>query len=109
MSLVAEAAGPERKPLTVLYARVATREALLTDAVNYDAMANYRHHFAAQELVGANDVVAGTCLPYDDLGYVRERLAAYAETGLDLLCLYPHGLAPAERERVFAAVAAIAA
>ena len=38
----------ERNPYTVLYVRLSPYEALHTDAVNYDAMANYHHHFERQ-------------------------------------------------------------
>ena len=39
-----------RTPYTVLYVRLSPYDALHTDAVNYDAMANYHQHFQRQGL-----------------------------------------------------------
>lgn len=95
-----------RTPYTVLYVRLSPYEALHTDAVNYDAMANYHHHFVRQGLMTPEDVVAGTCLRSDDLGHAKEQLNAWAEAGIDLVCAYPHGLEPAEYETALAALTA---
>jgi len=81
-----------RTPYTVLYVRLSPYDALHTDAVNYDAMANYHQHFQRQGLTTPEDVVAGTCLQSDDVGQARDKLAAWAEAGIDLVCVYPHGL-----------------
>jgi alkanesulfonate monooxygenase SsuD/methylene tetrahydromethanopterin reductase-like flavin-dependent oxidoreductase (luciferase family) len=66
---------------------------------------NYHKHFVAQGLTTPDDIVRGTCVPATDPAAVRERLAAYAEAGVDVVCLYPHGFDETERERVLAAVA----
>jgi len=95
-----------RTPYTVLYVRLSPYEALHTDAVNYDAMANYHHHFVRQGLTTPEDVVAGTCLRSDDLGHAKEQLNAWAEAGIDLVCAYPHGLEQAEYETALAALTA---
>ncbi len=95
-----------RTPYTVLYVRLSPYEALHTDAVNYDAMANYHHHFVRQGLMTPEDVVAGTCLRSDDLGHAKEQLNAWAEAGIDLVCAYPHGLEQAEYETALAALTA---
>ena len=95
-----------RTPYTVLYVRLSPDEALHTDAVNYDAMANYHHHFVRQGLMTPEDVVAGTCLRSDDLGHAKEQLNAWAEAGIDLVCAYPHGLEQAEYETALAALTA---
>ena len=86
-----------RVPKTVLYVRLMPAEAVRQDAVNYDALANYHRHFVGQGLHGPEAIVAGTTLPLADPGAARARLEQYAESGLDLLCLYPHGLTPEER------------
>jgi alkanesulfonate monooxygenase SsuD/methylene tetrahydromethanopterin reductase-like flavin-dependent oxidoreductase (luciferase family) len=103
---VARAAGRAngRTPLTVLYIRLSPHEALRTDAVNYDAMANYHHHFVRQGLTTPEEIVAGTCFDTADPTAARERLAAYDEAGIDLVCLYPHGLEQAEYEEALAAI-----
>lgn len=95
-----------RTPLTVLYIRLSPHEALHTDAVNYDAMANYHHHFVRQGLHTPDDIIAGTCFDAADAGAAKERLAAYDEAGIDLVCLYPHGLERSEYESALAAIAA---
>ena len=95
-----------RTPYTVLYVRLSPYEALHTDAVNYDAMANYHQHFVRQGLMTPEDVVAGTCLRSDDLGHAKEQLNAWAEAGIDLVCAYPHGLEQAEYETALAALTA---
>jgi alkanesulfonate monooxygenase SsuD/methylene tetrahydromethanopterin reductase-like flavin-dependent oxidoreductase (luciferase family) len=102
---VRQAAPPGRTPRTVLYVRLMAADAVHRDAVAYDALANYHRHFVAQGLDGPAEIVSGTTLPLDDLGAAHDRLAQYAASGLDLLCIYPHGLAPAERDRVLAALA----
>ncbi|MDH3680943.1 MAG: LLM class flavin-dependent oxidoreductase [Acidimicrobiia bacterium] len=99
------AAETSRNGRTVLYLRVMPGDLARTDAVNYDAMANYHQHFVNQGLHTPDDIVAATCLPASDLGEARDRLAAYAETGLDLVCLYPHGWDEAERNRILAGLA----
>ena len=85
---------------TVLYVRVSPAEAVRADAVSYDALANYHQHFVDQGLTSPEAIIAGTCLPADDPAAARDRLAQYADAGIDVLCLYPHGFAEAERERV---------
>ncbi len=102
---VRAATGPYRTAQTVLYIRVGTTATLRPDAVGYDQMANYHQHFVAQGLTDPEAVVAGTCLDSGDLGAVRAAIDGYAETGLDVLCLYVHGLSPAERSRILTAVA----
>ena len=99
------ASATRRSPRTVLYARMSPADAVRTDAVNYDAMANYHQHFVSQELHSPDDIVAATCLAADDPSRARDRIDEYADAGLDLLCLYPHGFSESERERVLAAVA----
>lgn len=89
---------------TVLYVRMSPPDAAHTDAVNYDALDNYHRHFVAQGLLDPTAIVAGTCLSSDDVGAARERIAAYADAGVDVLCVYPHGFEEAERERALAAL-----
>src|SRR5690606_20654936 len=101
----AAGAAAGRSPFVVLYVRLARPEALLADAVAYDQMRNYHQHFANQGLARAEDVVAATCLRWDDPAQSREQLARYAEAGVDLVCLYPHGLDTEEREKALAALA----
>jgi alkanesulfonate monooxygenase SsuD/methylene tetrahydromethanopterin reductase-like flavin-dependent oxidoreductase (luciferase family) len=104
---VREAAATAGRPgTTVLYVRLSPPDVLRADAVGYDALANYHQHFVGQALDGPDDIVAGTCLPADDLGRARDRLQAYAEAGIDVLCLYPHGLAEADRARALETLAA---
>jgi alkanesulfonate monooxygenase SsuD/methylene tetrahydromethanopterin reductase-like flavin-dependent oxidoreductase (luciferase family) len=91
-----------RTPYTVLYVRLSPYDALHTDAVNYDAMANYHQHFERQGLTNPEDVVAGTCLQSDDVGQARDKLAAWADAGIDLVCVYPHGLNQSEYESALA-------
>jgi len=98
-------ARPDRRPTTVLYVRLSPPEAAHADAVNYDALDNYHRHFVAQGLTDPDAIIAGACLPAGDTAAARERIAAYAEAGIDVLCVYPHGFGEAERERVLAAVA----
>lgn len=100
------------RPRTVLYLRLSTAAVLRSDAVAYDTMANYHQHFVAQGLGGADPsgpadpdaVVAGTCLAVDDLGAAKARLAEYAESGVDVVALYPHGLDPDTRRRVLESI-----
>jgi alkanesulfonate monooxygenase SsuD/methylene tetrahydromethanopterin reductase-like flavin-dependent oxidoreductase (luciferase family) len=99
---VQAAAPADRRPATVLYVRVSPRSAALTDAVNYDRLDNYHRHLQAQGLTTPEAIVDGTCLPPDDPGLARDRLAAYAEAGIDVVCLYPHGFDATEREQVLA-------
>lgn len=94
------------EPTTVLYVRMSPPEVVHQDAMSYDALANYHRHFVGQGLHSPDAIVAGTCLPADDAGAVRDRLAAYAEAGIDVLCLYPHGFDEREREKVLAAAVA---
>jgi alkanesulfonate monooxygenase SsuD/methylene tetrahydromethanopterin reductase-like flavin-dependent oxidoreductase (luciferase family) len=102
---VAGRAGTGRRPRTVLYCRVSPRDALMADAVSYDRLDNYHRHFVRQELHDPEAIVAGTSIPANDPVLARERIAAYADAGLDLLCLYAHGYDEAERLRVLAALA----
>jgi alkanesulfonate monooxygenase SsuD/methylene tetrahydromethanopterin reductase-like flavin-dependent oxidoreductase (luciferase family) len=95
-----------RKPHTVLYLRLSSTDALHTDAVNYDAMSNYHRHFVRQGLTTPEAIVAGTCLNSNDLASARNQLAAYETSGLDLVCIYPHGLSPAEYEPALIALTA---
>ena len=99
---------PGKKPLSVLYVRVAKPEVLRADAVGYETMINYRNHFLNQELRTPEEVVAGTCIAAGDTGLLRERIAAYAATGLDVLCLYFHGLEHEERDKTLAAASSAA-
>ncbi|MCP5028275.1 MAG: LLM class flavin-dependent oxidoreductase [Actinomycetia bacterium] len=100
------AAGPDRSPRTVLYVRISPAVAVRTDAVNYDALGNYHQHFLNQGLHGPDDIVAGTCLPAADPARARDRIAEYRESGLDLLCLYPHGFDEPDRLRLLEAITA---
>jgi alkanesulfonate monooxygenase SsuD/methylene tetrahydromethanopterin reductase-like flavin-dependent oxidoreductase (luciferase family) len=102
---VRAATTPDRAPTTVLYVRMSPPDAARTDAVNYDALDNYHRHFVAQGLTDPEAIIAGACLPGGDTIAARERIAAYADAGIDVLCVYPHGFGEAERERVLAAVA----
>jgi alkanesulfonate monooxygenase SsuD/methylene tetrahydromethanopterin reductase-like flavin-dependent oxidoreductase (luciferase family) len=95
-----------RQPYTVLYVRLSPYDALHTDAVNYDAMINYHQHFERQGLTTPEDVVAGTCLQSDDIGQARDKLAAWADAGIDLVCVYPHGLDQHQYESALAALTA---
>lgn len=105
VATVRRAAPAGRSPTTVAYVRVSPPEAARRDAVDYDRLANYHRHFEAQGLTTPEAVVAATCLPPSDPARARERLAAYAEAGVDLVCLYPHGFDEAEREEVLARLA----
>ncbi|MCU1504355.1 MAG: hypothetical protein JWM12_3709, partial [Ilumatobacteraceae bacterium] len=96
----------DRRPTTVLYVRMSPPDAARSDAANYDALANYHRHFVSQGLTDVDAIVAGACLPSDDIRAARARIAAYADAGIDVLCVYPHGFEEAERERVLAAVPA---
>jgi alkanesulfonate monooxygenase SsuD/methylene tetrahydromethanopterin reductase-like flavin-dependent oxidoreductase (luciferase family) len=98
-------AASNRPTTTVLYVRLSPPAAARDDAVSYDALANYHRHFVDQGLTTPEAIVAGTCLPLDPLA-AAERLAAYDEAGVDVVCLYPHGLDEAERRRVLTEVAA---
>ncbi len=90
---------------SVLYVRLMPDELARLDAVNYDQLANYHRHFVAQGLTTPDEIVAGTCLPASDLGRAREQLARYADSGLDLVCLYPHGWDEADRSRLLTELA----
>ena len=107
VATVREAAPAGRLPTTVLYVRVSPPAAAHTDAVNYDRLANYHRHFQAQGLTTPEAIVDGTCLPPDDPALARERLAGYAEAGIDLVCLYPHGFDEAGREEALARLATL--
>jgi alkanesulfonate monooxygenase SsuD/methylene tetrahydromethanopterin reductase-like flavin-dependent oxidoreductase (luciferase family) len=101
-----EAAGATgRRGLCVLYVRLSPAEAVERDAVNYDALANYHRHFVGQGLTTPSAIVSGTCLPAEDLDAARARIDAYAEAGIDVLCLYPHGFDEVERARLLTALA----
>ena len=105
VAVAAEAgAANGRTPLTVLYIRLSQSESLRSDSVNYDAMANYHHHFARQGLTTPEEIVAGTCFDAADVPAARDRLAQYAAAGIDLVCLYPHGLDRSEYEATLAAL-----
>ncbi len=103
---VREAAGPDRSPRTVLYVRISPADAVRTDAANYQALGNYHQHFRNQGLDGAEEIVAGTCLPAEDPARVRDRIDEYRESGLDLLCLYAHGFDEPDRLRLLEAITA---
>jgi alkanesulfonate monooxygenase SsuD/methylene tetrahydromethanopterin reductase-like flavin-dependent oxidoreductase (luciferase family) len=87
---------------TVLYVRLMAGDAVAQDARNYDALANYHRHFVAQGLTDVDAIVAGTTLPLNDLAQARERIEQYRASGLDLLCVYPHALPPAQRDHALA-------
>jgi alkanesulfonate monooxygenase SsuD/methylene tetrahydromethanopterin reductase-like flavin-dependent oxidoreductase (luciferase family) len=97
-------ARPGTAPTTVLYVRMSPPEAAHADAVNYDALDNYHRHFVSQGLHDADAIVAGACLPSHDGAAARDRIAEYADAGIDVLCVYPHGFDEADRERALAAV-----
>ena len=80
-------------------------DAVRRDAVTYDALENYHRHFVAQGLHGPEAIAAGTTLPLGDIGAARARIDEYRESGLDLLCIYPHALTPSERARALEALA----
>ncbi len=101
---VRAAAPPGTRPRNVLYLRLMPKAAALRDAVNYDALVNYHRHFVAQGLEGPEQIATATTLPLEDLGAARARIAEYRESGLDLLCLYPHALEPKERNQALAAL-----
>ncbi|MDG2120969.1 MAG: LLM class flavin-dependent oxidoreductase [Actinomycetota bacterium] len=96
--------GNGRTPQTVLYVRLSPSQALETDAVNYDAMANYHQHFVRQGLTSTEEIVKGTCMNVDDLARAREQLTEYEQAGIDLLCIYPHGLSRSEYETALGAL-----
>ncbi|HEY3674246.1 MAG TPA: LLM class flavin-dependent oxidoreductase [Acidimicrobiia bacterium] len=84
------AAAPEgASPRIALYVRLMTNAVSYSDAVRYDAMANYHRNFLAQGLATADEIVAGTTLSRDDLGAARARLDQYRSAGIDTVCLYP--------------------
>jgi alkanesulfonate monooxygenase SsuD/methylene tetrahydromethanopterin reductase-like flavin-dependent oxidoreductase (luciferase family) len=89
---------------TILYVRVMPDEAARADAISYDALANYHRNFVAQGLNDVDAIVAGTTLRLGDLNHARARIDEYRASGLDLLCVYPHALDPADRLRVLAAI-----
>lgn len=99
------AAATQAAPLSVLYIRIGQQAVMQLDAVNYDRMANYHRHFTAQGLATPEAIVSGTCLPMEDLGRVRAAIDAYAEAGIDVLCLYTHGLESSERGALLEALA----
>jgi alkanesulfonate monooxygenase SsuD/methylene tetrahydromethanopterin reductase-like flavin-dependent oxidoreductase (luciferase family) len=101
---VRRAAPPGTRPRTVLYLRLMPAEAALRDAVNYDALGNYHRHFVNQGLHDSAAIVRGTTLPLDDLGAARARIAEYEESGIDLLCVYPHDLPAPERNAALSAL-----
>ena len=94
-------------------------DAAHADAVSYDTIDNYHRHFVAQGLTDPEAIVAGTCLSADDLAAARDRLAAYADAGIDVLCVYPtastrsrgpgHWRRSPRRDLVEAAAGAVAA
>ena len=78
---------------------------MLADAKGYDALANYHQHFVNQGLHDPAAIVAGTCIPADDVPRARDRLAAYREAGIDVVCLYAHGYDEPDRLKVLEALA----
>lgn len=101
---ISAAASTGVAPRTVLYLRLMPRSAAEADAAAYDGLANYRRHFRAQGLSTVDDIVAGTTLSIDDIPRARARIEEYRESGLDLLCLYPHAVEPGRRNEVLAAL-----
>jgi len=92
------AAAPEgASPRTVLYLRLMTDEALRQDAIRYDEMANYHRNFVAQGITNTDEIIAGTTLSLSDLGAAKARIEEYRASDLDLLCIYPMSLGPADR------------
>lgn len=89
-------------PTTVLYVRLMTEDAARRDAITYDSLANYHRHFVCQGLDGTDAIIGGTTLPLRDVGAARARIEEYRASGLDVLCLYPHGLSPNERRQALA-------
>ncbi len=83
------AAPTSAAPRVALYVRLMTAARLRADVARYDAMANYHRHFLAQGITTADDIVARTTLPRDDLAAARARLDAYRASGLDTICIYP--------------------
>lgn len=104
LGAIRQAAPQGAVPRSVLYVRLMPDEAVQRDAVNYDALANYHRHFVSQGLHDPAAIVAGTSLPLRDLGAAKARIEQYRESGLDLLCVYPHGLEPADRDAALAAL-----
>jgi alkanesulfonate monooxygenase SsuD/methylene tetrahydromethanopterin reductase-like flavin-dependent oxidoreductase (luciferase family) len=96
------AGGPP--PRVVLYVRVFTEAAALSDARAYDALTNYHRNFVAQGLRTPEEIAAGTILPRGDLGAARARLEQYRSAGLDAVCLYPAAF-EAEDRRALEALA----
>jgi alkanesulfonate monooxygenase SsuD/methylene tetrahydromethanopterin reductase-like flavin-dependent oxidoreductase (luciferase family) len=105
VELMNEEARSGRKPTSVLYVRMSPPDASRADALSYDSLDNYHRHFVAQGLTSPEAIIAGACLPTGDAGAAAARIAAYADAGIDVLCVYPHGFEEAERERMLAAVA----
>jgi alkanesulfonate monooxygenase SsuD/methylene tetrahydromethanopterin reductase-like flavin-dependent oxidoreductase (luciferase family) len=89
------AGGPA--PRVVLYVRIFTDAAALSDARAYDALANYHRNFVAQGLSTPEEIAAGTILPIGDPGAARARLEQYRSAGLDAVCLYPAAFAAEDR------------
>ena len=106
MAAFRAAASAGRSVKSVLYVRLMPDDAVRRDAVNYDAMANYHRHFVTQGLLDPEAIIAGTTLPLADAGRARARIEEYRASGLDLLCVYPHALAPDERALALAALVA---
>lgn len=106
VATVRAAATGRAAPRTVLYLRLMPAAASLVDAANYDALGNYHRHFRAQGLDGVDSIVTGTTLPIEDIGAARARIDEYRETGLDLLCIYPHALDPVDRDVALIALTA---
>ncbi|MEA3214469.1 MAG: hypothetical protein QOJ19_625 [Acidimicrobiia bacterium] len=101
----AAAATSNRRGLTVLYVRISPADIVAADAKGYDALANYHQHFVNQGLHDPAAIVAGTCLPAEDVPRARDRLAAYGEAGIDVVCLYAHGYDEPARLEVLEALA----
>ena len=94
-----------RSPRTVLYVRLMSDDAVRRDALTYGTLENYHRHFVAQGLHGPEAIAAGTTLPLGDIGAARARIDEYRESGLDLLCIYPHTLTSPERAHDLEALA----
>ena len=90
---------------TVLYVRVMPAQAARRETDYYLQLANYRRHFALQGLHTTDEIAASTILPADDLGAARQRIAEYAEAGIETLCLYPKGLTAQAQDQLLQTIA----
>lgn len=79
-----------RRPTIAVLLRVGDRAALRSAADAYLRMFdNYARHFARQGLGSADEIVAATCAPAGDLPALSDRVDAYHEAGVDVVCIYP--------------------